>query len=174
MEDPSQCPFTIPSIQSMRRISLDHTVTVLVGENGSGKSTLIEAVAVGAGLNAEGGSRNLRLSTRPSHSSLHEHLTLSWRGRPRRAFFLRAESFYNVASAYEQLFPTSLHEHSHGESFIEAMQRHEALIEEHRARRVQTLAVPSCSKAIALWSAAAFMGAGISTAPPRPTVLMPA
>jgi predicted ATPase len=124
VEDPSQYPFTIPSIRSMRRISLDQSVTFLVGENGSGKSTLIEAIAVGAGLNAEGGSRNLRFSTRPSHSSLHEHLTLSWRGRPRRAFFLRAESFYNVASAYEQLFPTSLHEQSHGESFIEAMQRH--------------------------------------------------
>jgi predicted ATPase len=129
VEDRSVYPYSIPAIAAFTSVSLDWPVTFLVGENGSGKSTLLEAIAVGAGLNPEGGSRNLRFSIHATHSSLHEKLRLSWRGRPRRAFFLRAESFYNVASAYEGVdeeIPelTSLHERSHGESFLEAAQRH--------------------------------------------------
>jgi predicted ATPase len=100
---------------------------VLAGENGSGKSTLVEAIAVAAGFNPEGGSLNSQFETRASHSSLHEHLTLE-RGarRPRTGFFLRAESLFNVASYVDTLGPEiqaaygggSLHERSHGESFI--------------------------------------------------------
>jgi predicted ATPase len=47
----------------------------------------------------EGGSQNYGVSTRDSHSPLHQAVTLV-RGarRPRTGFFLRAESFYNVAS----------------------------------------------------------------------------
>jgi predicted ATPase len=125
VQDRSSYPFCIPAINSLKGISLDQPVTFLVGENGSGKSTLLEAIAVGAGLNAEGGSQNLRFTTRESHSPLHEHLQLSWRGRPKRAFFLRAESFYNVASSYEEVLDLpSLHDRSHGESFLEAIERH--------------------------------------------------
>lgn len=91
---------------------------------------LLEAIAVAAGLNAEGGSRNFTFSTRPSHSDLHERLRLV-RGarRPRTEFFLRAESFFNVATEIDELDRVdggmlgnyggrSLHELSHGESFI--------------------------------------------------------
>jgi predicted ATPase len=122
-------PFNIPAIASLGVLSLDCPVTFLVGENGSGKSTLLEAIAVGAGLNPEGGSRNLRFATNPTHSILHEHLQLSWRGRPKRAFFLRAESFYNLASTYRDVFRDipdlrSLHDRSHGESFLHAVQKH--------------------------------------------------
>jgi len=93
-------------------------VTCFVGENGSGKSTLVEAIAVKAGLNAEGGSRNLEFATRPSHSSLHRHLQLSWARRPSRSFFLRAESFYDTATAYEGVGMGAYHHQSHGESFL--------------------------------------------------------
>jgi len=122
-------PFNIPAIVSLDVLTLDCPVTFLVGENGSGKSTLLEAIAVGAGLNPEGGSRNLRFSTNSTHSALHEHLQLSWRGRPKRAFFLRAESFYNLASTYRDVFQdvpdlASLHDRSHGESFLHAVQKH--------------------------------------------------
>lgn len=102
-------------------------MTFLVGENGSGKSTLVEAIAVAFGLNAEGGNKNYNFTTRKSHSALHEHLVLA-RGwtRPWDCFFLRAESFYNVASYVEELGGAaatafgerSLHEQSHGESFF--------------------------------------------------------
>ena len=103
-------------------------MTLFAGENGSGKSTLVEAIAVAAGFNAEGGSRNVTLSTRASHSPLHKHLRLV-RGtrRPRTGYFLRAESFFNVATYLERLEDPgalapyggrSLHEQSHGESFI--------------------------------------------------------
>jgi predicted ATPase len=119
-------PFSIPAIRNLRELSLPGPVTFLVGENGTGKSTLLEAVAVAAGFNAEGGSRNFRFSTRPSHSGLHEYLRLVRPpGRPRDGYFLRAESFYNVATAAEDQYGVldayggrSLHEQSHGESFM--------------------------------------------------------
>lgn len=107
---------------------LDPHVTLFAGENGSGKSTLVEAIAVAAGFNAEGGSRHVTVSTRASHSELHKYLRLvRGRHRPRTGYFLRAESFFNVATYIEQLGDPGiaavyggvpLHERSHGESFI--------------------------------------------------------
>jgi predicted ATPase len=119
-------PFSIPAIRNLRELSLPEPVTFLVGENGTGKSTLLEAVAMACGFNAEGGSKNFRFSTRPSHSGLHEYLRLVRPpGRPRDGYFLRAESFYNVATAAEDRYGVldayggrSLHEQSHGESFM--------------------------------------------------------
>ena len=104
-------------------------VTFFVGENGTGKSTLLEALAVASGFNAEGGSRNFRFSTRETHSGMHQYLRLVRGFRPKSGFFLRAESFYNVASAVDELgrgdedFMSryggrSLHEQSHGESVL--------------------------------------------------------
>ena len=113
---------------------LDFTapVTIFVGENGVGKSTLIEAIAVALGFNPEGGTVNFNFSTRASHSDLSEHLRLLKGTRRRRdGFFLRAESFYNVASNIDELDVggggrrvvdsyggVSLHAQSHGESFM--------------------------------------------------------
>lgn len=119
-------------------IHLKSPVTFFVGENGSGKSTLLEAIAISAGLNPEGGSKNFRFSTRSSHSALYRYLRLS-RGAGMKwkdSYFLRAESFFNVATNIEELDrgPTfdnwdiidtyggkSLHEQSHGESFFALM-----------------------------------------------------
>lgn len=117
-------PFSIPAIKQLDELALDPHVTLFAGENGSGKSTLIEAIAVAAGFNPEGGSRSVTVSTRASHSLLHKYLRLV-RGthRPRTGFFLRAESFFNVATYIEDVGVThayggALHEKSHGESFI--------------------------------------------------------
>src|SRR6267143_3254686 len=120
-------PFSIPAIRNLDELKLDSAVTLFAGENGSGKSTLVEAIAVAAGFNPEGGSRSVTVSTRPSHSALHKHLRLV-RGtrRPRTGYFLRAESFFNVATYIEELkdpgitdaYGGALHEKSHGESFI--------------------------------------------------------
>jgi predicted ATPase len=125
-------PFSIPAIQELHELALHPQVTLFAGENGSGKSTLVEAIAVAAGFNAEGGSRNVTVSTRASHSELHKHLRLV-RGtrRPRTGYFLRAESFFNVATYIEELRDPKiaaaygdrpLHERSHGESFIALVQ----------------------------------------------------
>ena len=127
-------PFSIPGIRNLDRLTFHPKVTYFIGENGTGKSTLLEAIAVRIGLNAEGGSRNFGFSTRPSHSVLERFLRI---GKPlvRKvgddAFFLRAESFYNVASEVEKLFDAvdsqkyygagSLHEKSHGEAFFSLM-----------------------------------------------------
>jgi len=117
----------IPALAEVERLELDPHVTFLVGENGSGKSTLVEAVAVAAKLNPEGGTfmQQHSFSTRSSHSRLHERLELE-RGelRPLNAFFLRAESVFNLATAVERnemqdVFERGLHEQSHGESFLD-------------------------------------------------------
>ncbi|WP_052667440.1 AAA family ATPase [Nitriliruptor alkaliphilus] len=121
-------PYTLRAVQALEdEVTLDPAVTFLVGENGSGKSTLIEALAVAAGFNAEGGSRNFNFETRSSTSPLHESLrVIRDVRRPSTGFFLRAESFFNVATQVEELGPEvaqaygdrGLHEQSHGESFL--------------------------------------------------------
>ncbi len=126
-------PFALPAVRHLETLDFHPRVTFFIGENGSGKSTLLEAIAVAMGFNAEGGSRNFSFGTRDSHSELHRYLRLS-KGivRPRDGFFLRAESFFNVATEIERLDEepsfgppvissyggVSLHEQSHGESFL--------------------------------------------------------
>ena len=115
-----------PALADLEELELHPSVTFLVGPNGSGKSTLLEAVAVAAGLNAEGGGRNFRFATQETHSALHEHVTLVKRGVPATDYFLRAESFYNVATLLDSMDTPalksyggrSLHAQSHGESFL--------------------------------------------------------
>jgi len=129
-------PFSLPAIRKLEHIDIHPKVTIFVGENGSGKSTLLEAIAVALGFNAEGGTRNFNFQTRQSHSELHKYLRVT-RGtkRPRDGFFLRAESFFNVATEIERLDKEpgfappvidsyggrSLHEQSHGEAFLALM-----------------------------------------------------
>jgi predicted ATPase len=123
-------PFQLPAIRSLHELPLDARVTFLVGENGSGKSTLVEAIAVAAGFNPEGGSRDNNFATRRSDSELHQHVRLVRSARrPRTGYFLRAESFYNVGTEAERIVREangnfeayggrSPHEQSHGESFL--------------------------------------------------------
>jgi predicted ATPase len=126
----AEYPFNLPAVRNLETLTLHRAVTFIVGENGSGKSTLLEALAISAGFNAEGGSKNFRFATRASHSDLHRCLRLSRsHRRPRTGFFLRAESFFNVATEIDRLNSEgpdllgsyggrSLHEQSHGESFV--------------------------------------------------------
>ncbi|MDR2897131.1 MAG: AAA family ATPase [Propionibacteriaceae bacterium] len=118
-------PFSLPVVTSLRRCRLRFhpKVTFLVGENGSGKSTLMEAMALLLGFNPEGGNKNLRFSTRDTHSDLRLHLRLAKGRRERRGYFFRAESAYNVLSAQDDVDENlkhgfSLHQESHGESFL--------------------------------------------------------
>jgi len=118
-------PFSLPAVRGLGELKLRAMVTFLIGENGAGKSTLLEAVAARWGFNPEGGSHNFGFATRPSESDLHACLRLV-RGTsaPTDGFFLRAESFYNVATEIDRLGVEdsyggrSLHERSHGESFL--------------------------------------------------------
>mgnify|MGYP002672427522 CR=1 FL=1 len=117
----------IEALKELRSLRFKSPVTFFVGENGSGKSTFLEAMAVAYGFNPEGGTRNYHFSTFDSHSELHDAIRLS-RGpvRAKWGYFLRAESFYNVATAEEGYAdPGCSHEYhkkSHGESFLAVLQ----------------------------------------------------
>lgn len=131
--------YDVPAVAHLRktgRLNFSRSVTFLVGENGTGKSTLLEALAVACGFNAEGGSRNFSFSTNATHSGLYSLLTVVRSAYPKDGFFLRAESLYNAASYIDALdeglpenmristrnYGGSLHEKSHGESFLALVQ----------------------------------------------------
>ena len=118
-------PSNIPSVRNLPSIDFHPNVTFLVGENGSGKSTVLEALALALGFGPEGGTKNVQFQTTRSVSSLRDVLRLS-RGpsKPSDGYFLRAESFFNVATYMDDVGylggygNRSLHERSHGESFM--------------------------------------------------------
>lgn len=127
---PDRYPWSIPAIKHLNDIEFPTPVTFFVGENGSGKSTLLEAVAAAFGLNPEGGTKHVRFTSRASHSRLFKDIHLhKLRPAPTDSYFLRAESFYNLATAIENpaspnsydlesFGGRSLHDQSHGESFM--------------------------------------------------------
>ncbi|ABO51331.1 SMC domain protein [Desulforamulus reducens MI-1] len=125
-------PYCLPAVKTLSTLDFHPRVTFIVGENGTGKSTLLEAIAIAFGFNPEGGTKNFTFSTNNTHSDLHKCIKLV-KGfkRPEDGFFLRAESFYNVASNIDELDKSglgnkiinsyggrSLHAQSHGESFF--------------------------------------------------------
>ncbi len=115
----------IESIAELDYLQFHKPITFFVGENGSGKSTMLEAIAVAYGFNPEGGTKNYNFSTYDSHSELCDAIRLI-KGvhKPGWGYFLRAESFYNVATAEDEYsrepggVPQHYHEQSHGESFL--------------------------------------------------------
>jgi predicted ATPase len=122
--DTTRFPFTVQAFSKGIDLTFDGAVTCFVGENGSGKSTLLEALAEGCGFNPEGGGRDHHRQTTAGRSPLLPALRLSWTPKVASGFFLRAESFYNFAtyiegvSNMETFGGRSLHEQSHGESFL--------------------------------------------------------
>jgi predicted ATPase len=125
--DWSEYPFNVPTIASLRELEIEKPVVFFVGENGSGKSTLLEAIAIQYGFGGEGGNRNFSSATTDSVRSvdpLVRALRIAFSRRTGRGFFLRAESFFNTASAIDALGTAdayggrSLHAQSHGESFM--------------------------------------------------------
>ncbi len=133
--DMTKYPFSLSIIKNLQEIQFPTAVTFFVGENGTGKSTILEALADKAGFGLEGGSKHISFKTSNEHlyspaQQLADQLTLSWRQKPQDGYFFRAESFYNVANyidyldrecggnAYKPYGGKSLHEQSHGESFL--------------------------------------------------------
>jgi len=121
---PSSYLRNIPALQFEDALVFEKNITFFVGENGTGKSTLLEAIAVACGFNPEGGTKNYNFSTYDSHSNLHEAIRLGKGAyKPEWSYFLRAESFYNVATKEMEYSTGShpsqrFHEKSHGESFL--------------------------------------------------------
>ena len=115
----------IKTIAGINSLAFHSPITFFVGENGTGKSTLLEAMAVAYGFNPEGGTVNYSFSTYDSHSELWDAVTLSKSFKKVHCgYFLRAESFYNVATKEDEYgkmpggVPLYLHKKSHGESFL--------------------------------------------------------
>lgn len=128
---PGEYPFSVPSIGSLDFIDITSRVCFFVGENGTGKSTLLEAIAAHYGFGLEGGNRNYSPKTSESAGSIEplvKALRLSFTKRTGGGFYLRAESFFNVASYVDQVGALgsyggkSLHDQSHGESFLSLLQ----------------------------------------------------
>ncbi|BCN29261.1 AAA family ATPase [Anaeromicropila herbilytica] len=128
----------ISAIKEMNKLDFNKNITFFVGENGTGKSTLIEAIAVAYGFNPEGGTMNYRFSTFDDVSELSSAIRMvKGYKRPKSNYFFRAESFFNVASKaedyrdqpkeiyYARYGGKSLHEQSHGESFLAYFQSFE-------------------------------------------------
>lgn len=129
----------LPVVQNLQKQgSLEFTedITFLVGENSTGKSTLLEGIAIALGFNPEGETKNFCFSTEDTHASLYQYLRVPRRQHFQDGFFLRAESFYNVATNIDQMDRepsfapkviqsyggVSLHRQSHGESFLALIQ----------------------------------------------------
>ena len=114
----------IEALKDLETLDFNSNVTFFVGENGSGKSTLLEAMAIASGFNPEGGTKNYSFSTYDSHSELYDAIRVVRGSRKARwGYFLRAESFYNVATMEERYADEGhesqkYHEKSHGESFL--------------------------------------------------------
>ena len=120
----------IEAFQGVENLDFNKPITFFVGENGSGKSTLLEALAVAHGFNPEGGTKNYVFSTHDTHSELCDAIRISKGYRQENwGYFLRAESFYNVATQEEKYadfaHPSAkYHEKSHGESFLALVQNY--------------------------------------------------
>jgi predicted ATPase len=123
-------PFDVPAVAAVEDLRLDAAVTLLAGDNGTGKSTLVEAIAGAMGFADQGGELT-RLGELPAvpraalDGALEPELTLA---KPRGGYFLRAESFFNIAAFVDaggmyspdlSLYgDVPLHEQSHGQSFL--------------------------------------------------------
>lgn len=117
----------IAALHTFASLEFRNQITFFTGENGSGKSTLLEAIAIAYGCNPEEGTKNYRFHTMDTHSTLYEGIHMI-RGPylPACSYFLRAESFYNVATRAEEYYATyqgkRLHACSHGESILSFIQ----------------------------------------------------
>lgn len=126
--DSAAYPFTIAAARHIDQLVFHPDVNFFVGENGSGKSTVLEALAMARGYSQEGGTRNVRLETADTVSWLHRSLKLikSWK-KPADGYFLRAETFFNVATYMEELgyvaqYGSAPHRRSRGEAFMAVLQ----------------------------------------------------
>jgi len=124
-----QYPLSIPAVRDIEKLRFHPGVTVFAGENGSGKSTLVEALAVAAGFNAEGGRKSFQTVSQTTCMELADAITLARNpDREKDGFFLRGESAYVIMSylndiGYAKDYGGNLHHRSHGESFMDIFYR---------------------------------------------------
>ncbi|MBQ8282178.1 MAG: AAA family ATPase [Paraprevotella sp.] len=128
LNERKEYPYNVPAVRNLNELEFKNNVTFIIGENGVGKSTLVEAIAISAGFNPEGGSLYMNYKTYNTHSALYQDFKLIRSAyRNKDGYFLRAESFYNIASEIDRIsdnrqllrnYGGALHNRSHGESFL--------------------------------------------------------
>lgn len=128
LNERKEYPYNVPAVRNLNELEFKNNVTFIIGENGVGKSTLVEAIAISAGFNPEGGSLYMNYKTHNTHSTLYQDFKLIRSAyRNKDGYFLRAESFYNIASEIDRIsdnrqllrnYGGALHNRSHGESFL--------------------------------------------------------
>ena len=128
LNERKEYPYNVPAVRNLNELEFKNNVTFIIGENGVGKSTLVEAIAISAGFNPEGGSHYMNYKTYNTHSTLYQDFKLIRSAyRNKDGYFLRAESFYNIASEIDRIsdnrqllrnYGGALHNRSHGESFL--------------------------------------------------------
>jgi len=128
IKDWDRYPFSVPTIKNLDTLDFSSEVTFFVGENGSGKSTLLESIAVYAGFPEQGGGSTMNIKNQGfkqrEKNILKDYIQLVWDIKSRQGFFLRAESFFNVAGYIDDLGAMdayggkSLQKQSHGQSFM--------------------------------------------------------
>ena len=125
IDDRAAYPFCLPFLHDDFELSLDRSITIIVGENGTGKSTLLEGIAVLAGYDEAGGGKGYRPvdhsdAVEVMGGQLSQALRASWLPKITNGWFFRAESFFSVARYLDTAgSPTAdFLSHSHGEGFM--------------------------------------------------------
>jgi predicted ATPase len=93
--DNEEFPFTVPVIKSLGELRFETNVTIFIGENGAGKSTLLQGIAAAIHAITIGGESVDKDVTLANARLLARYMTLTWKLKSPRGFFLRAEDFFN-------------------------------------------------------------------------------
>jgi len=125
---PDEYPYNLQAFTDLERLKLHPQVTFFIGENGSGKSTLLETIAQLLDIDPEGGNKNTYYSDIDTNSAMFKCMRIVRSSRrPLDHYFLRAESFYKLASYIDgpgmgdvlwTYGGRRIHEQSHGEGFM--------------------------------------------------------
>lgn len=93
-------PYNVPAVIACSNISLDHGITIFVGDNGTGKSTLLETLGLHLQLPLISGHIK-RMDGFQAAELLEPYIRVEWRNETQKGFFFRAEDFSQFIHSVE-------------------------------------------------------------------------